>query len=295
MSDLITAPQKEFLLTESDFSYLRKLAANASGLNITEEKRELVYGRLVKRLRSLGMKNFRQYCDYLKRDDKNSQEELTNFINAMTTNTTAFFRENHHYEYLKNTLFPELIVKNRDVIKPRLRIWSAGCSEGQEVYSIAMVLKECIPEIESWDVKILATDIDSDILKIAKRGIYSFDSIKDISKQRRKRWFQSGVSHNNLGMVKVRDEIKKLVSFRQLNITEQWPMQGLFDVVFYRNLAIYFDMDTRINVLDKMANQMMSGSHLFVGHSESLFGLTEMFATVGHTIHTKILDNNATH
>ena len=294
MSDFIKEVQKEFLFTDRDFSYLRNLAGNVAGVNITETKRELVYGRLAKRLRSLGMKKFKQYCNYLENDDKNSQEELTHFINAITTNTTSFFRENHHFEYLKNTLLPELIVKNKNVKKPRLRIWSAGCSKGKEPYSIAMVLKECIPEIESWDVKILATDIDSDILKTAKCGIYSFNSIKDISMQRRHHWFQLG-SGDYQNMVKVRDEIKQLVSFRQLNITEKWPMQGLFDIVFYRNVAIYFDKNTRIKVLDKMANQMMLGSHLFVGHSESLFGLTERFASIGDTIHTRVSDSNAAH
>lgn len=280
-------PKKEFLFTESDFLYLSNLAADVAGIKLTESKRELVYGRLAKRLRLLNISSFKQYCSYLKQKDEDNKGEVTHFINAITTNVTSFFRENHHFEYLSNTLLPELIEKKKGVVKPRLRIWSAGCSTGKEPYSIAMVLRECIPDIDRWDVKILATDLDSNVLDTARRGVYAEERIKDLSIIRRQNWFYQG-KEKNKGTVKVRDEIKQLVSFKALNLTGHWPMQGLFDFIFYRNVAIYFDKDTRIQVIDRMANQMMPEARLFVGHSESLFGLTTRFTAVGRTIHTRV-------
>jgi len=276
--------EKEFLFTERDFNYLSQLAGEQAGIDITASKRELVYGRLSRRLRILGMKNFNQYCEQLRKGDK---EEVVYFINAITTNVTSFFRENHHFEFLEKELLPALMEKNDNVARPRLRIWSAGCSSGKEPYSIAMVLRERIPDFARWDAKILATDLDSDILKTARRGIYPLDQIDGVSLSRRKQWFQVGRGKNE-GFVRVRDEIKRLISFRQLNLTASWPMKAVFDFIFYRNVAIYFDKPTRTVLIDRIADQLSQDAHLFVGHSESLFGLTNRFYSVGRTVHRKI-------
>lgn len=276
--------KKEFLFTDKDFSYLSKLAGEIAGISLSSGKRELIYGRLAKRLRILNLNNFKEYCALLKEGDS---DESTHFINAITTNVTAFFRENHHFEFLKDTLIPELIRKKSSESRPRLRIWSAGCSSGKEPYSIAMVLKESIPDLEHWDAKILATDLDSNILEVAEVGVYPKERMEEISLDRRKRWFQIGRGVNEKS-IKVVDELKQMVTYRKLNLTEKWPMTGGFDIIFCRNVTIYFDRETRVNLLDRFAENLHDDGCLFVGHSESLFGLTQRFSTVGRTIHRKI-------
>ena len=275
---------KEFLFTEKDFNYLAQLAGTRAGIKLSSGKRELIYGRLARRLRSLGMKSFKQYCDKLKEGD---EEELTHFVNAITTNVTSFFRENHHFEFLAKNLLPDLIEKQNGKDRPRLRLWSAGCSSGEEPYSIAMVLQESIPDFKRWDAKILATDLDSNIVDKASRGIYPLQRIQDVSLARRKRWFSLGIG-NNEGTGKVGNDIRQMITYRQLNLTEEWPIRGPFDAIFCRNVTIYFDKPTRIMLLNRFANVLSDGGHLFVGHSESLFGLTDRFRSVGRTIHQKV-------
>ncbi|MCH8078978.1 MAG: protein-glutamate O-methyltransferase CheR [Proteobacteria bacterium] len=275
---------REFLFTEKDFKYLAQLAGTRAGINLSSSKRELIYGRLARRLRELGLKSYKQYCDRLKDGD---EEELTNFINAITTNVTSFFRENHHFEFLEQNLLPELINNQNDVNKPRLRLWSAGCSSGEEPYSMAMVLQESIPDIRRWDAKILATDLDLNILDIASRGIYPLQRMQSVSLVRRKRWLSLGIGKNE-GTGKVGNDIRQMVTFRQLNLTADWPMRGSFDAIFCRNVTIYFDKPTRIRLLNRFANLLSDDGHLFVGHSESLFGLTDRFRSVGRTIHQKV-------
>ena len=282
--------KREYLLTDKDFNYLSELAGELAGIKLSSGKRELIYGRLVKRLRALGLKDFKAYCALLKEaeEEGGNKEERTHFINSITTNVTSFFRENHHFDYMSETLIPELIRKKEGEANPRLRIWSAGCSSGKEPYSIAMVLKECIPDLERWDAKILATDLDSNILDIARTGIYPNDHVKEIPLEKYKRWFKMG-SGVNEGAIKVIDPIKDMVTFRELNLTEKWPMKGPFDIIFCRNVTIYFGRETRVTLLNKFADYLDDNGHLFVGHSESLFGLTNRFSTVGRTIHRKIL------
>lgn len=281
-----TRLKKEFLFTDKDFNYLSQLANDMAGIKLSEAKRELVYGRLSKRLRKLGLGSFEHYCELL-RNKENGDEEFTHFINCITTNVTSFFRENHHFEFLANELIPELTEKNSNASKPRLRIWSAGCSSGKEPYSIAITLREAIANIEKWDVKILATDLDSNILQVARQGVYSEEKLDEIPPQRRKKWFRTGKGVN-AGTIKICDEVQNMVTFNQLNLTDEWPLKGIFDVIFCRNVTIYFDKATRIKLLDRFAEHLTPNGYLFVGHSESLFGLTKRFATVGRTIHRKI-------
>lgn len=282
--------KKEYLLTDNDFSYLCKLANDIAGISLSAGKRELIYGRIVKRIRRLGLQDFKEYCDILKQGEEEGGDktERTHFINAITTNVTSFFRENHHFEFMIDVLVPELIRKKKNTAsRPRLRIWSAGCSSGREPYSIAMVLREAIPDIDRWDVKILGTDLDSNILEVAKMAIYPKDQENEIPISRRKRWLKMGVGENGNSM-KVVEDIKNMVTFRKLNLTEKWPMKGPFDIIFCRNVTIYFDRDTRIKLINDFAEYLDDEGCLFVGHSESLYGLTDRFTTIGRTIHRKI-------
>lgn len=279
----IKARNREFSYTEKDFVFLSALVKARAGINLSNAKRELVYGRLSKRLRSLSFTTFKQYCEYLEQEN---EEELTHFINAITTNVTDFFRENHHFEFLSENWLPEQIANQSRSGNRRIRIWSAGCSSGEEPYSIAITLRECIPEIGRWDVKILATDLNSSIVEKARAGIYPLERVADIPANSRKRWFRQGVGSNS-GTVAVSDEIKNMVTFKSLNLTDFWPMKGPFDAIFCRNVIIYFDKPTRRSVINRLSDMLEVGGYLFIGHSESLFGDNEKFELVGRTIHRK--------
>ena len=276
--------QKEFLFTDDDFNYLSQLAVEQAGINLTTDKKELVYGRVAKRLRLLKLDNFKDYCSLLKQENN---EETSHFINSITTNVTSFFRENHHFEYLADSVIPEIIRERANINRPRLRIWSAGCSTGKEPYSIAMVLRETIKDIDRWDVKILATDLDSNVLHTAKEAIYPISRAEQVSADRRKRWMLVGTGERS-SFIKIKKEIRDMVHFKQLNLTETWPMHGTFDCIFFRNVAIYFKRPTQVDILNRFADHLGKNGTLFVGHSESLIGLSQRYSNAGQTIHKKI-------
>lgn len=274
--------EREFQFSVKDFDFLRSLVNQQTGIVLSEAKRDLVYGRLAKRLRHLGLENFTDYCRLLQGGDTS---ELENLVNAMTTNLTMFFRENHHFEYLAHTLLPRLLqlrARSR-----RLRLWSAGCSTGEEPYSIAMICKEVVPTT-GWDVRILATDIDSNVLATAQRGVYNAERVQGVGQQRLRQWFLQGRG-SQAGSVKASPALQELITFRQLNLMQQWPMRGPFDVIFCRNVVIYFDKDTQRHLFDRFADLLDPQGNLFVGHSESLFKVTERFELLGQTIYRRCL------
>ncbi|MGE3539894.1 MAG: protein-glutamate O-methyltransferase CheR [Candidatus Tectimicrobiota bacterium] len=274
--------EREFQFNSQDFDFLRRLVSQQTGIVLSEAKRDLVYGRLAKRLRQLGLESFRDYCQLLQEEHTT---ELENLVNAMTTNLTMFFRENHHFEYLAQMLLPGLMQARAHT--RRLRIWSAGCSTGEEPYSIAMVCKEVLGS-NDWDVKILATDIDSNVLATGQRGIYSADRVQGIAPARLRRWFQQGRG-SQTGAVRVSPELQALITFRQLNLMQPWPMRGPFDVIFCRNVVIYFDKETQRQLFNRFADLLEAQGNLFVGHSESLFKVTERFELLGKTIYRRCL------
>ncbi|HEY5601569.1 MAG TPA: protein-glutamate O-methyltransferase [Gammaproteobacteria bacterium] len=280
-----TAPEwdREFIFTEQDFYVLRELINRHTGICLSEAKKELVYSRLTRRLRQLKLKSFAKYCQYLQ--SESSGEELVHFINAVTTNLTAFFREPHHFEYLCRSLLPELAAKKSG--KQRYRFWSAGCSTGEEPYSMAMCISETLPFENSFDIKILATDLDSSVLDVAISGLYPIEKLKVILPHRQNKWFPKGESFNH-GLMQVRPDLQNLITFRQLNLMHEWPMKGPFDAIFCRNVVIYFDKSTQRILVDRFANLLGPGGYLFLGHSESLFKVTDRFKLVGQTIYQKI-------
>jgi len=270
---------KEFRFTDRDFQYLRQLVNRETGIVITAAKREMVYSRLSRRLRALNLTDFEDYCRILEEDE---QGELNAFINAITTNLTSFFREPHHFDHLQNTVVPDLL--NKNAATRRIRIWSAGCSTGEEPYSIAMAMAEVIPD--DWDCRILATDIDTDVLMKAERGIYPLERVASLPQSRLKRWFSRG-SGSNQGLTRVAPELREMITFRRLNLMEAWPVNGPIDVLFCRNVVIYFDKETQRRIFDKFAERMEDNSRLFIGHSESLFKITNRFELIGQTIYRK--------
>ncbi len=274
--------QRDFDFTERDFERIRRLVREHSGINLTEAKKDMVYSRLARRLRALGLKRFSEYCALVENDDGG---ELVNFTNSITTNLTAFFRENHHFEYLAGTLLPRL--RREKGTQRRIRAWSAGCSTGEEPYSIAMVLKESLPSHENWDVRILATDLDSNVLETARRGIYSEQRLSGVSGERRRRWFLKGKGRHE-GSVRVSPALQEIIRFRQLNLLREWPFRGPFDFIFCRNVVIYFDKPTQKTLFERYADVLTEQAHLFIGHSESLFKVTDRFKLIGQTIYRKV-------
>ena len=274
----------EFEFSDQDFQRVRRIINQVAGISLADSKRELVYSRLARRLRQRQLQRFGDYCDLLETGD--DEAELREFVNALTTNLTSFFREPHHFEYLGAELLPAL-VRARSFGHRRIRIWSAGCSTGEEPYSIAMVIRETLPAV-GWDVKILATDLDSNVLATAERGVYEWNRVKDLPETRLRRWFQKG-RNAQAGWVRAAPALRDLITFRQLNLMDDWPMRGPFDLIFCRNVVIYFDKPTQRVLFERFADLLIEQGHLFVGHSESLFKVTERFAPLGKTIYRKCL------
>lgn len=274
--------EKEFHFSDKEFNFIRKLVGDRTGIVLSDAKRQMVYGRLSRRIRQLGLSSFTSYCELLENGDEN---ELVEFTNAITTNLTSFFRENHHFEFLTNTLFPALIKKNSHT--RRVRIWSAGCSSGEEPYSIAMCVREAFPASGGWDVKILATDLDSNMVQRAKEGVYTLERVEGLTPKRMKRWVKQGKGTNS-HLVKMSSQLQELITFKQLNLMHEWPMKGQFDVIFCRNVVIYFNKDTQRILFERYANQISSDGHLFIGHSESLHNVSNRFKLLGRTIYQKI-------
>ena len=272
--------EREFDFTQKDFKFIRDLVAEQTGIALSEAKTHMVYSRLSRRLRSLNIPTFAQYCNYLNNDNG---DELVNFVNALTTNLTAFFRENHHFEYLSDTILPVLTRNNPS---RRIRIWSAGCSTGEEPYSLAITLFENIPKIETWDVKILATDLDTNVLTKAASGIYDEERVAGIDGKILNKYFRAG-NGSNEGRVRVLDHVKSIITFKQLNLMGPWPMKGPFDFIFCRNVVIYFDKPTQKILFERYADILASKGFLFIGHSESLFKVTDRYDLLGNTIYQK--------
>ena len=279
----MTTQNREFKFTKKDFDFLRTISNSRTGIVVSDDKFDMFYARLSRRLRKLGLNDFKQYCGFIEADD--SGEEVLELVNAITTNLTAFFRENHHFEFLANTVLPKLLRENKD--ERKIRIWSAGCSTGEEPYSLAITLKENLPANLHWDTQILATDIDSNVLSKASKGVYAEDRVKDMSKQKLRDWFMKGAG-SNAGSVRIKQDARSLIKFGQLNLMENWSVGDIKDVIFCRNVVIYFDRESKTNLINRYADNLKDGGYLFIGHSESLYKITDRFELIGNTIYQKI-------
>lgn len=275
-----SAYEREFTFSEKDFHFIRDLISDRTGIVLADHKADMVYGRLSRRLRELNLNTFNEYLSSIKHDET----ELINFINALTTNLTAFFREKHHFDFMKSKLLPELIKKKTN---KRLRIWSAGCSSGEEPYTIAMTVRELLPNTRGWDVKILATDLDSNMVRKAQQGIYTEDRVNGLSKEQLRKWVGKASAEQS-SMVEMSDDLRKMITFKQLNLMHEWPMKGPFDIIFCRNVLIYFNKETQAMLFDRYADMLDDDGHLFIGHSESMYKICDRFDLLGQTIYKKI-------
>jgi len=267
--------QREFHMSEKDFNEISDLAYKYTGIVLGDHKQDMVYGRLARRMRDLGLSNF---VDYLELIQETSQPEVSLFINAITTNLTSFFRESHHFDYLTSAALPQLLKGNRG----KLRCWSAGCSTGEEPYSISLTLNEFTP-MKNWDVKVLATDLDSSVLQKASQGVYDIERIESLSKSVKSKWFLFDRNHPDI--VKVSPTLQQLIRFKRLNLLEGWPMKGKFDFIFCRNVMIYFNEETQVRLLNRFADILNPNGFLFIGHSESLHSVASRFNSMGKTIY----------
>lgn len=272
----------EHTLSDKDFTFICKLVYDTTGIVLDERKKEMVYRRLMRRCRELKISSFTQYCQLL---GVAGGDELPNFINAITTNLTSFFRENHHFDYLRDHFLPDH--QKQFHAGRRLRIWSAACSTGEEPYSLAITLREAMGvELANWDARILATDLDTDVLQTASEGIYRSDRIKDLSPAICKRWFQRG-SGSKENYVKVDSSLQQLITFKPLNLLESWPIRGPFDVIMCRNVLIYFDKPTQKKLVERYSSLLRPGGLLILGHSESIAKGLSDFELMGRTIFKK--------
>lgn len=280
--------QDNYTLSEKNFHFICELVYESTGIVLGESKREMISRRLMRRVRELKVASFSEYCEVLQAEIKTgSKDELLNFTNNITTNLTSFFRENHHFDFLKTQFFPEHIQQHGK--DKKLRIWSAACSTGEEPYSLAITLMETMaPIISSWDVKILATDLDTNVLAQAKSAVYTLDRIKDIAENYKQKWFKEGTG-DNFGHCKVHPELARLISFKPLNLLHDWPIKGPFDVVMCRNVLIYFDKKTQQQLISRYNEILRPGGLLILGHSESLGDNKCNFILEGHTIFRKPL------
>ena len=269
----------EFRLTDQDFHKISDLVHKMTGIVLKEEKKVLVYSRLAKRLRALNMQTFKEYCVFL--EGASGKEEMTSFINAITTNLTRFFREIHHFDHIKNVVIPYLVEKYQRELTTqakRIRILSAGCSSGEEPYSLAMVLATHLPP--GFDVKILATDIDTNMLSTGKKGLYQ--SIQGVPPE-----YMHFCIKQPQGGYMMAPQIAQMITFNPLNLLHNWPMKGEFQAIFCRNVVIYFNKETQSNIFNRMAPLLASDGWLLIGHSESLFKVCDHFQLKGQTIYQK--------
>lgn len=273
----------EVVLTDDDFRHISQLVYDHCGINLHDGKKELIRARLAKKLREGGVRTFSQYMDRLSRDP--SGREFASFIDVLSTNLTSFFRERQHFEYLQNHLLPRLVEKKSKQNNFRLRAWSAGCSSGEEPYSIAITLLDTLPR-ERWDTKILATDISTRILEKARTGRYPAERIEPVAVPLRNKYLMlkkdNGHKHYEVG-----DCLREITIFRYLNLMQEWPVSGPLDFIFCRNVMIYFDKPTQAMLVKRFYNLLDSGGVLFTGHSESLTGIDHEFKYIQPTIYMK--------
>ncbi len=274
-------------ITPKQFNLFSKMIRDTLGVNLGTHKTELLKSRLGKRLKALGIASFKDYYTYVTEIDQ-SGEELANMAAAITTNVTSFYREPHHFEFLKEVVLPEIMARNKRIRRNKIRCWSAGCSTGEEPYTIAMAIKDFIDmDSERWDVRILATDVSQKVLGVARKGVYKKESLEKLDAPTIKKHFKCGYEHKK-GLVKVKKHLMDMVTVRHLNLMgKEFPFKSSFDIIFCRNVLIYFNKETQFELLGKFHRHLAPDGYLFLGHSEGLTGGVQGFNYAAPTVYTK--------
>ena len=271
----MTESGREFSFTPADFEQVRAMIYEHAGISLAPVKQDMVYSRLARRLRALGLDSFKQYLALLETKDAAEWEV---FINSLTTNLTSFFREAHHFDILLRHL--------RELKQRPIRIWCSAASTGEEPYTLAMTACEAFDSLEP-PVSIIASDIDTNVLTTAKKGIYPMERVEKISSERLRRFFLRGTGAQE-GYVRVRPELQRLLTFARINLLDaRLPLQGPFDIMFCRNVMIYFDKPTQYAILKKLAALLREDGLLFAGHSESFLHAGDLFRSIGRTVYER--------
>lgn len=275
---------RKLVLTDKDFQRISDLVYEHCGINLLEGKKGLVRSRLASRLRQGNFKTFSEYMDHAIKDK--TGEEFSILIDKLSTNLTSFFREMQHFDFLRETFLPSLLERKEDKGDLRIRAWSAGCSSGEEPYSIAITLLESVHGDPSWDIKVLATDISTSVLETAQRGIYNEDRVAPVPSMQKNRYL---VKSQVKGQKKyeVSESLRNVIIFRYLNLMKDWPIKGPLNFIFCRNVMIYFDKATQLRLVNRFWDLLDSGGYLFTGHSESLTGIEHKFKYIQPTIYMK--------
>lgn len=269
-------------LSDRDFRRFSSLVHEKCGIELHGGKKELVRARLGKRLREGGFKDFRAYYDYVLEDDRG--EELVKMLDAISTNLTSFFREEKHFDFLNHTVFPSCVAENGRC--SRLRVWSAGCSSGEEPFSLAICMMEYFGDKLPFDAKILGTDISTKVLARARDGIYAGERLNKIPKVLLRKYFQKGCGAQE-GRFRVKPFLRSLVEFQRFNLMDPFPFREKFHVVFCRNVMIYFNKQTQQELVNKFHDCLVDGGYLLIGHSESLTGIDHKFKYIKPTVYYK--------
>ncbi len=296
-------------LTDAQFRFFGRLAYEHAGIVIADFKRSMVLRRVQKRLKALDLRSVEDYRRLL--NGREGHAEIEPLINALTTNKTSFFREAHHFDHLRDVALPDIIRRKRAEHTTRIRLWSAGCSTGEEAWSIAMTVDGMLSAVDAtghvrtvhdrnahartgpgsaahaWDVKILATDIDSEVLTTAVTARYEPSDMAPLSSGLKQRYLEPSVGPRN-GHYEIVPDLKRLVTFKQLNLHDEWPFQGPFDIIFCRNVVIYFDRAAQRQLFDRFASVLGIGGLLYCGHSESLLSLSSRFRPVSRSVYERI-------
>jgi chemotaxis protein methyltransferase CheR len=275
----------DIALSDAEFREFQELVASLCGIHLSDAKRQLVKSRLQKRLRYHGLTSYRQYYDMVVATQ--DPEELTAFVNCITTNKTDFFREPHHFQYIAEYLVPDMLEQvKRGKMSKRLRVWHAGCSSGEEPYTMAITLLEALNGAADWDIQLVASDIDTNVLAQAERGVYPVDRVSTIPLHLLHKYFLRGRGASE-GTVKVRDSVRQLIDFKRINLNDVWPIRPdtKFDVIFCRNVIIYFNRETQRRLFARFSDHIRPGGILFIGHSESLLNVSDAFVSLGNTIY----------
>lgn len=280
--------RREFPMSERDFVFLASLASRTTGIELGLNKAELVYTRVSRRIRQLGLKSFSEYVDYIQRDANSN--ETTLLINSLTTNLTRFFRSPEHFSHLRNVVIPDCLQVHTGSEVKRIRFWSSGCSTGEEAYSIAIsALQSLGSRLAHIDLKILATDIDTAILAHAEKGEFGDNAVENVSADLRRQFFVP-VTNTKTAQWRVKENVRNLVRFKKLNLHGSWPMRGQFDAVYCRNVLIYFSPKDKQRILKRFAQVLRPGGWLYLGSSESVIFPCPELRRVGSTIYQRVAE-----
>jgi chemotaxis protein methyltransferase CheR len=275
--DLELAP-----LSSAEFSQFQELILADAGIHLNHSKRALVESRLARRLRGLGFQSYSQYLRLLAGQPAKSPERQQ-MINCITTNKTDFFRENHHFEFLRDRVIGEARARVARGAVPQLRIWSAACSTGEEPYSIAMTVREAFGQDRSWDIKILASDVDTSVLATAEAGVFEASRFETVPEHLKRRYF---LRRKDGDVLMAKDELKSLIRFRHINLIDPgWPIHATFDAIFCRNVIIYFNRPTQERLFERLVRYLGPTGYLLVGHSENLHWMNDLLEPLQNTVY----------